>query len=52
MRFVRGAILDSPFGDLRANIRNFVKSKAAKVPDVVIDMALAIIDSKLRIKKN
>ena len=46
-QYIKGCILDSPIGDMRVNVRNFVQSKAPKVPDILIDMALAVIDSSV-----
>lgn len=46
-QYVRGCVLDSPFGDMKTNVRNFVDSKAPNIPDILIDMALAVIDTSV-----
>jgi hypothetical protein len=35
---------------MRINIYNFVKAKAAKLPEILIDMALAVIDTSVKEK--
>jgi pimeloyl-ACP methyl ester carboxylesterase len=49
-QYIRGVILDSPFGDMRVNVTNFVQAKAAKVPAILVEMALAVIDTKVKEK--
>lgn len=44
--FIKGMILDSPFTDLPQNIKNFVSSKASKVPGFMVDFALSLIESR------
>lgn len=44
--FARGVILDSPFGNLQENMVNFVSSKAPNVPEILIRLAIKIIESK------
>lgn len=35
---------------MRRNVQNFVKHKAAKIPEILIDMALAVIDTSVKEK--
>jgi hypothetical protein len=49
---VRGLILDSPFGNLPTNIVNFVAAKAPKVPEILVRLAIKILDRKKIIKIN
>jgi hypothetical protein len=45
--YIRGAILDSPFGNLPDNIVNFVACKAPRVPEILVRLAVKILDRKL-----
>ena len=35
---------------MRVNVQNFVKAKAPKVPEILIDMVLAVIDTSVKEK--
>ena len=35
---------------MRKNVQNFVRHKAAKVPEILVDMALAVIDTSVKEK--
>lgn len=45
--FIRGLVLDSPFTNLPQNIKNFVSSKASKLPGFVVDLGLSLVEGIL-----
>lgn len=47
--FIKGMILDSPFTNLPVNIKNFVASKASKLPGFVVDIALNLVEGNWRL---
>ena len=46
--YIRGVILDSPFGNLPDNIVNFVEHKSPRIPEFLVRLAIKILDSKFR----
>lgn len=47
---IRGVILDSPVNDLSQNISNYVAKKLVKVPDVIVEMAIKVLDGGIKEK--
>ena len=43
-------ILDSPVNDLSQNISNYVANKIVKVPDVIVEMAIKVLDGGIKEK--